>query len=81
MVHLIATVLGTHIFTIDGEFADGVDVFPITSTAVYTVHVVPEPGMALLMGLGLAGLAIAHRRGRSARLQIESAVRVDLLRA
>ena len=32
------------------------------SNASYTVTVVPEPGTALLMGLGLAGLASSRRR-------------------
>ena len=32
------------------------------ANAVVTVSVIPEPGTALLMGLGLAGLATAGRR-------------------
>jgi hypothetical protein len=30
--------------------------------ATFTINVIPEPGTALLMGLGLAGLAVAGRR-------------------
>jgi len=32
------------------------------NNATYTVQVVPEPGTALLMGLGLAGLTAGGRR-------------------
>ena len=34
----------------------------VTNSAFVTLNVVPEPGTALLMGLGLAGLASAGRR-------------------
>ena len=50
-----------------GTFADYADAFSgandnvVNNTAV-TITVVPEPGTALLMGLGLAGLAAAGRR-------------------
>ena len=50
-----------------GTFADYADAFSgasdntVTNTGV-TITVVPEPGTALLMGLGLAGLAAAGRR-------------------
>ena len=50
-----------------GTFADYADAFSgasdnvVNNTGV-TITVVPEPGTALLMGLGLAGLAAAGRR-------------------
>ena len=50
-----------------GTFTDYADAFSgasdntVTNTGV-TITVVPEPGTALLMGLGLAGLAAAGRR-------------------
>ena len=50
-----------------GTFANYADAFSgasdntVTNTGV-TITVVPEPGTALLMGLGLAGLAAAGRR-------------------
>ena len=56
---------GVHELVIGGEFSDGATVLPITSTATLTVTVVPEPGTALLMGLGLTGLAAAGRRSRN----------------
>ena len=34
----------------------------VNNAAPLTINVVPEPGTALLMGLGLAGLAAAGRK-------------------
>jgi hypothetical protein len=52
-----------------GEHIDRADVlvladssFGVTSNAFVDLVVVPEPGTALLTGLGLAGLASAGRR-------------------
>ena len=50
-----------------GTFADYADAFSgasdnVVNNAAVTITVVPEPGTALLMGLGLAGLAAAGRR-------------------
>ena len=50
-----------------GTFADYADAFSGASDSIVnntgvTITVVPEPGTALLMGLGLAGLAAAGRR-------------------
>ncbi|MHA7838284.1 MAG: PEP-CTERM sorting domain-containing protein [bacterium] len=55
--------VGTHDLTIGGEWlaGAGVPVDPIVGTTL-TVTVVPEPGTALLMGLGLTGLSLAGRR-------------------
>ena len=56
-----ADTLGSHLLTIGGEFSQSGEQL-ITSTATFTVNVIPEPGTALLTGLGLAGLAAAGRR-------------------
>jgi hypothetical protein len=50
-----------------GTFADYADAFSgasdnVVNNAGVSITVVPEPGTALLMGLGLAGLAAAGRR-------------------
>jgi hypothetical protein len=52
---------GVYNLLIGGTYGSGGNQ-PITSTASVVVNVVPEPGTALLMGLGLAGLAAAGRR-------------------
>jgi surface-anchored protein len=36
---------------------------PVAESATYTFVVVPEPGSAMLIGLGLAGFALRRRRG------------------
>jgi hypothetical protein len=59
---LIANIVGVHVLTIGGTFSDGTNVIPITEGTTFTVTVIPEPGTAILMGLGLAGLASAGRR-------------------
>jgi hypothetical protein len=61
-IQLIAGAAGVHVITLDGTYSDGVNVLPVQSGTTFTVTVVPEPGTALLMGLGLAGLAAAGRR-------------------
>lgn len=45
---------------IQGRYADGVNVLPIR--LVGSLPTAPEPGTALLLGLGLAGLASTRRR-------------------
>ena len=53
--------VGAGVLTVGGTFGSGGNQ-PITNTASITVNVVPEPGTALLLGLGLVGLAAAGRR-------------------
>ncbi|MHA7838983.1 MAG: PEP-CTERM sorting domain-containing protein, partial [bacterium] len=55
--------LGEHVLMIGGEWlaGAGVPIEQISGTTL-TVTVVPEPGTALLMGLGLTGLSFAGRR-------------------
>ena len=69
-VALGATPLSPAVLTLDigtGSFGNGAiqagdgAVLPLNN-ALQTITVVPEPGTALLMGLGLAGLAAAGRR-------------------
>ena len=63
IINLVANVVGVHSITVGGSWSDGVDVFSLaTSTFTLTVLPIPEPGTALLMGLGLAGLAAAGRK-------------------
>jgi len=45
----------------NAAIGDGGVVLPFTNDS-YTLTIVPEPGTALLMGLGLAGLAATRRR-------------------
>jgi len=47
--------------SIVGRYSNGVDVLPFPGGSV-PIAPIPEPGTALLMGLGLAGLAGAGRR-------------------
>lgn len=47
--------------SIVGRYSDGTNVLPFTGGSVQ-IAPIPEPGTALLMGLGLAGLAGAGRR-------------------
>lgn len=54
--------------TIVDLFPDPLDTpgtFPATFTVVAAIHAVPEPTTALLLGLGLVGLAMNRRRPRS----------------
>ena len=62
-IHLIATVVGVHELTVGGSWSDGVDWFALApSTFTLTVLPIPEPGTALLLGLGLTGLTTSGRR-------------------
>ena len=49
------------VYSLAGTYSDGVDAIAVDGGTL-TVNVIPEPGTALLMGLGLAGLAAAGRR-------------------
>ena len=63
IINLVANVVGVHQITVGGSWSDGVGVFDLaTTTFTLTVLPIPEPGTALLMGLGLAGLAAAGRK-------------------
>jgi hypothetical protein len=44
--------------------SDGTSTFPVAEIPSFSINVIPvsEPGTALLMGFGLAGLAGASRR-------------------
>lgn len=57
-----ALTAGTFELTVGGTYSDGSNVLGIQQGATFTLNVIPEPGTALLMGLGLAGLAAAGRR-------------------
>lgn len=61
-ITLLANAVGVFDLVVSGEYSDGVDVIPLSGLPAFSVTVVPEPGTALLMGLGLAGLASAGRR-------------------
>jgi len=61
IINLVATVVGVHQITVGGSWSDGVDVFSLAEST-FILTVVPEPGTALLVGLGLVGLAASGRR-------------------
>jgi hypothetical protein len=61
VMNLVAQNAGTLQLFLSGNYSDGTDVIGLSGPTL-TVNVVPEPGTALLMGLGLAGLAGAGRR-------------------
>lgn len=61
---ITAQTVGVFTLVLGGEFSDGTDVLPL-GTSSFELTVIPEPGTALLMGLGLAGLAGAGRGRRN----------------
>lgn len=61
-IRLAGLSAGQYVLTIGGSFSDGAATLPIDGIATVNVTVIPEPGTALLMGLGMAGLAAAGRR-------------------
>ena len=60
-IELTAQTVGVFDLNVKSDFSDGVNVISLPDQT-FTVTVVPEPGTALLMGLGLAGLTAAGRR-------------------
>lgn len=62
LIALAGSAGNTYSLIAGGSFSDGANTLPIVDTAGISVTVIPEPGTALLMGLGLAGLATAGRR-------------------
>lgn len=60
-ISLIASVVGVHVLTISGDYSDGTQVIGLPGTT-FTVTVVPEPGSALLLALGLFGLSTSRCR-------------------
>lgn len=58
-IRLAGLTAGEYLLTIGGWFSDGANTLPIDGTATVSVTVIPEPGTALLVGLGMAGLAAA----------------------
>lgn len=63
----IATqVQGLYTLRLDGEYSDGSDVLRIQSGDSIVLHVIPEPGTALLIGAGLVALCASRSpRGRT----------------
>jgi hypothetical protein len=56
IVFMTSSVVGVHELTVGGAWSDGMDVYPLAEST-FTLTVIPEPGTALLLGLGLLGLA------------------------
>ncbi|RKZ07189.1 hypothetical protein DRQ32_10315 [bacterium] len=67
VINLTANVVGVHELTIGGVWWDGVNWLPLASSTFTLRFDVPEPGTALLMGLGLLGLATSGRRKKEAQ--------------
>jgi len=57
LIDMVGLTVGTHVLTVGGVFGQIGAQQPITDIATVTLNIIPEPGTALLMGLGLAGLA------------------------
>jgi inner membrane protein involved in colicin E2 resistance len=57
-----ATLTAMGLGTVTLSWAPGLDFFGLSSGPSASFTIVPEPGTALLVGLGLAGIALAGRR-------------------
>jgi hypothetical protein len=62
VMNLTAQTPGLLQLFVNGSYSDGASVFPLGGPTL-TVNVVPEPGSALLIAVGLAGLSASHTRG------------------
>jgi hypothetical protein len=60
-IRVVLNGVGAGTLDIVGRYSNGVDVLPFQGGSV-TISAIPEPGTALLMGLGLFGLVSAGRR-------------------
>jgi hypothetical protein len=62
----LLSIVGVTLHSLDGaSFGEASDLTILANFTVNSVVVIPEPGTAMLLGLGLAVLAASRRRGRA----------------